>query len=141
MADIHSKEHRRKNMQAVRSKATKIELQVSKALWHHGVRLRKNVKDLFGKPDFALKKYKIVIFIDSCFWHGCEEHRSIPKTNEEFWMAKINRNKERDNEVDQYYFKEDWNLLRIWEHDLKNDFDYTIQKIIDFIDKSKNKAK
>lgn len=84
MTDTFSKEQRRKNMQAIKSRS-KLEDKVTKELWNRGIRFRKNVKGLFGKPDIAIKKHKIVIFIDSCFWHACEKHGNKPKSNTEYW--------------------------------------------------------
>jgi DNA mismatch endonuclease, patch repair protein len=139
MADRVSKEQRSKNMRAVRSKGTKLEDKIGKALWKRGVRFRKNVKELFGNPDFAIKKYRVVIFIDSCFWHGCMIHGSIPESNRDFWFNKISRNKRRDAEVSEHYLNQGWFLLRLWEHDIKADFEATIEKIIHFINDAKNK--
>jgi len=134
-------EQRRKNMKAIRSKNTTIEIKVASALRSHGIRARRNVENLFGKPDFAIKKYKIAIFIDSCFWHGCTEHGRIPNNNRDYWVNKILRNQIRDKEVTHYYLSIGWNILRIWEHDLKNDFDGTIKKIVDFIIRAKDNLK
>jgi DNA mismatch endonuclease (patch repair protein) len=137
MTDNLSPEDRRKNMRAIRSTNTKLEGQVTKELWRRGIRFRKNVKGLFGKPDIAIKKYKIVIFIDSCFWHGCEYHGNMPKSNPEYWLKKLTRNKERDIEVANYYSNKGWYILRIWQHEIKEDFNEAIKKIIDFIESSK----
>lgn len=137
MADVLTKEQRRRNMQSIRSKETKIEIKVANALWKRGVRFRKNVKDLIGKPDIAIKKYRIAIFIDSCFWHGCELHGHIPKSNELYWLKKISRNKERDQQVTSYYLESGWNIMRIWEHELKEDFEGTVQKITNLINQVK----
>jgi DNA mismatch endonuclease, patch repair protein len=131
--DKFTHEQRSSNMKAVKSKGTKLEERVNKELWKRGIRYRKNNKNLLGKPDISIQKYKIVIFIDSCYWHGCEQHGAIPATNREFWVNKLNRNKERDKEVTVYYQKKGWNLLRIWEHDLKQDFEGTIDSIETFI--------
>lgn len=136
--DKHTKEQRHKNMQAVKGKNTKLENRVMNYLWQQGYRFRKNVKDLEGKPDIAIKKYKLVIFIDSCFWHKCPVHYKAPATNVEFWENKISGNFNRDLIVTQYYKSKKWNILRIWEHELKDDFEKTMQKIIYFIEKSKN---
>mgnify|MGYP003811418177 CR=1 FL=1 len=127
-------ESRSKNMSAVKSKKTKLEEKVSKELWKRGLRFRKNVNNLYGTPDIAVKKYKTVVFLDSCFWHGCKIHGTIPKTNREFWEKKIKRNIERDKEVTDYYINKGWNILRVWEHDLKANFDKTIEKIIKFLE-------
>ena len=136
--DRHTKEQRHKNMQAVKGKNTKLENNVMTYLWQHGYRFRKNVKDLEGKPDVAIKKYKLVIFIDSCFWHKCPTHYKAPATNVEFWENKISGNQKRDRQVTKYYKSKKWNILRIWEHELKDEFEKTMQKVIDFIEKSKN---
>jgi len=136
MADMMTPEQRRKNMQAIRS-ISKLESIVSKELWNKGYRFRRNTKDLFGKPDISIKKYKIVIFIDSCFWHQCPIHGNMPKTNVEYWKPKLERNVERDKEVDEYYKLKGWTIKRIWEHDVKNNFEKTIDQICALIDKNK----
>ena len=135
--DKHTKEQRHKNMQAVKAQGTNLENLVVNFLWQKGYRFRKNVKDLEGKPDIAIKKYKLVIFIDSCFWHKCPLHYKAPATNFEFWENKISKNKQRDDYVTNYYLAKKWNILRIWEHELKEDFDITLQKVINFLENSK----
>lgn len=138
--DNVSKEKRSNTMKAVKSKNTKIEKIVSKEIWGRGIRFRKNVKNLKGKPDIAIKKYKIVIFIDSCFWHGCPLHGRIPKSNVDYWNNKIKRNIERDKSINQYYRRKGWNILRIWEHDLnKKKFSQTIDEIEEWIKIIKSK--
>ncbi|GIO91411.1 very short patch repair endonuclease [Paenibacillus lactis] len=142
MTDNLSPEIRSKNMRAIRSKGTKLEDKVSKELWKRGYRFRRNSKDLFGKPDLSIKKYRIAIFLDSCYWHGCIYHGNSPKSNMDYWIKKLNRNKERDLQVTNYYKNNDWSILRVWEHQLKKDtFDQTIQEICNFIDQAKNKIK
>lgn len=131
--DNLSPENRRKNMQAIKSTHTALETQVSRELWTRGLRFRRNVKALTGKPDIAIKKYRIAVFIDSCFWHGCPEHGKMPSSNTEYWEAKINRNRARDVEVTNYYVQRGWHLLRIWEHDFRHDFDETINRIVAFV--------
>ncbi|MFY2253200.1 very short patch repair endonuclease [Priestia megaterium] len=132
MTDMMTKEQRRKNMQAIKS-ISKLEGIVSNELWKKGFRFRRNTKDLFGKPDISIKKYKIVIFIDSCFWHQCPIHGNIPKTNLEYWKKKLTRNQNRDKEVDVYYKKNGWHLKRVWEHEVKNDLDSVIEELTEFI--------
>jgi len=107
-------------MSKVRSKDSKIEIEFRKKLWEAGFRYRKNAVKYFGKPDIVLPKYKTAIFIDSCFWHGCKKHGSMPKTRKKFWEKKIERNKERDKEVNRHYRKEDWQVIRIWGHEISN---------------------
>lgn len=136
MADIMTPEQRRKNMQAIRS-ISKLESIVSKELWNKGYRFRRNTKDLFGKPDISIKKYKIVIFIDSCFWHQCPIHGNMPKTNVEYWKPKLERNVERDKEVDEYYEQKGWNIKRIWEHEIKQNLEKVINDVMRMVDKYK----
>lgn len=139
MPDKFSKETRSKIMKSIKSES-KLENKVSKALWNEGLRFRKNDKTLFGKPDISIKKYKIVIFIDSCFWHNCEIHGHIPKSNQEYWIKKLHRNAERDEKVTQYYKDKNWNIIRIWEHQLKKkEFEATIADVSNNINTLKNK--
>lgn len=119
MVDVFSKQKRSEVMSKVRHKDSKIEVEFRKKLWAEGFRYIKNSAKYFGKPDIVLPKYKTVIFIDSCFWHGCKRHGSIPATRVMFWTEKIDRNKSRDKEVNKYYKKEGWKAIRVWEHDLK----------------------
>jgi DNA mismatch endonuclease Vsr len=128
--DKLTKEQRRKNMQAVKSKDSKIELAFGKALWNRGFRYRKNDKSVFGKPDFTLKKYKIAIFIDGEFWHGkdWEIRRNDHKTNQEFWVKKIERNIQRDIEVNDYLLKEGWKVIRFWGKDIEKNIHFCIQE-------------
>lgn len=107
-------------MRLIRSKDTKIEIKFRKILRKLGYRFRNNPGSYFGKPDIVLKKLNTVIFIDSCFWHGCKKHLKLPLTRKAFWTTKIQRNKRRDREVTRHYRKDGWKVMRIWEHDLKN---------------------
>lgn len=123
-------------MKSIRS-VSKLEGIVTSELWKRGYRFRRNTKNLFGTPDISIKKYKTVIFIDSCFFHQCPLHGNLPKTNMEFWKKKLQRNIERDQEVNAHYEEKGWNLLRIWEHEIKEDLNGTVTKIAEFIDKNK----
>ena len=120
MTDIFSGQKRSDIMSKVKSSGSKIESLVSRALWAEGFRYRKNSKRYFGKPDIVLPKYQTVIFVDSCFWHGCSRHFSLPETRKKFWRDKIDANKRRDAAVNKYYKKTGWRVIRIWEHWLKN---------------------
>lgn len=128
---------RSNNMKAIKS-ISKLEDEVSKALWKKGIRYRRNVRKLYGNPDFAIQKYKIVIFIDSCFWHSCPIHGNKPKNNKEYWEKKLTANINRDVNVNKFYKENEWYILRIWEHDLKKEFDSTIEYIHNYINKIKN---
>ena len=131
--DNVSKIKRSEIMSAVKSTGSKIELSFRKELWHKGFRYRKNSSKYMGKPDIVLKKYRTVIFLDSCFWHGCEDHCRLPKTKREYWIEKINRNKKRDEKVTQYYKDLGWQVIRIWEHDLLNDFNTCVETTTNFL--------
>ncbi|KWX73549.1 very short patch repair endonuclease [Paenibacillus jilunlii] len=137
MVDTVSRETRSKMMKSIRS-VSKLESMVSKDLWQRGLRFRRNTKALPGRPDISIIKYKIVLFIDSCFWHYCDIHGHYPKSNIEYWEKKIARNKQRDAEITSYYMTNEWNILRVWEHQLKEDYDQTIEHIYKFIIKAKN---
>lgn len=131
-----SQENRSKTMKAIRSQS-KLENKVTKALWNEGYRFRKNDKSLFGKPDISIKKYKVVIFIDSCFWHVCPLHNNLPKSNRDYWKKKLDRNQQRDAEVTSYYEANGWHIKRIWEHEVKADFHHVVNEIAKYIDSIK----
>ncbi|PZR23765.1 MAG: very short patch repair endonuclease [Flavobacterium psychrophilum] len=118
--DRHTPQQRSKNMSAVKSTGTSFEVALGKALWHEGLRYRKNNKTVFGKPDFTFKKYKLAVFVDSEFFHGKDfETKKKPATNAEFWEKKISRNIERDKEVNEYLTSRGWTVLRFWSNEVK----------------------
>ena len=131
--DNLSKDQRRKNMQNIKSKNTSIELRLQKALWNKGYRYRKNYKELPGKPDIVLTKYKIVIFCDGEFFHGKDWEVLKPRIergdNCEYWLKKISRNMERDNEIDKQLLFLGWTVIRFWGKDIKKDVDECIKVI------------
>ena len=135
--DNHTPEQRKKNMQAIKSKDTEIELILRKELWSRGYRYRKNYKKLIGKPDIALTKSKIAVFCDSEFWHGKNYQESTDRigTNSEYWKQKIKRNMERDREVDRQLAAEGWTVLRFWEKDIRKETERCISIIEDAIAK------
>lgn len=111
--DKHSAEQRRKNMQAIKSKDSQIELLLRKELWRRGLRYRKNVKNIYGKPDIAFIGKKVAVFCGSEFWHGYnwEERKLDFKSNQVFWIAKIERNIQRDKEVTLKLEADGWTVL------------------------------
>lgn len=121
MADKVTPEQRHLCMSHVRSKNTKPEMIVRQFLFSHGFRFRIHVNTLPGKPDIVLRKYKTVIFVNGCFWHGHENCRiySFPKTNVEFWRKKIERNKERDLQERIQLRIMGWHVILLWECQLK----------------------
>ena len=120
MADNHSKEIRSMNMSHIRSKNSKPEEMVRKYLFSKGFRYRKNVKDLPGKPDIVLPKYKTVIFVNGCFWHKHDCHRFVwPSSNKEYWIPKIQKNAERDKRNIAILQDSGWRVIVVWECMLK----------------------
>lgn len=122
MTDTLTPEQRSRCMAAVKSKNTRPEELVRKRLFSLGLRYRLHDAKLPGKPDLTLKKYKAVVFINGCFWHGhegCPNYR-FPKSNTEYWREKIDRNRQRDAEVDKLLKKQGWRIFRVWECQLKN---------------------
>lgn len=124
-------EERRRNMQAVKSSGSKIEMKLAKALFALGFRYRKNDKTIFGKPDLTFRKHKLVIFVDSEFWHGKDWNirKYDHKSNEKFWHSKIERNIERDKEVNERLSAEGWKVLRFWGKDVNRDLSNCIKKV------------
>lgn len=108
---------RSRNMSMIRSAKTKPELKLRSVLKALGFQYQP--QEVFGKPDFGNKQKKIAVFIDGCFWHGCPEHGSIPKSNKAYWIPKIERNIARDKEVNQRLESQNWRVIRVWEHALK----------------------
>lgn len=123
MADVHTKEQRSYNMSRIRNKNTKPEETVRKFLFSHGIRYRKNDSSLPGKPDIVLPKYRAVVFVNGCFWHGHEGCRyfKYPRTNEEFWREKIHGNHIRDIAKTEALQKQGWRVIIVWECELKKD--------------------
>lgn len=120
--DTVSKEKRSEVMSKVRAKNTKPEIIVRKLLHNNGFRFSLHRKDLPGKPDICLRKYKTVIFVHGCFWHdhkNCANAR-MPKSNQDYWVPKIKRNAERDNKHKADLKKMGWNVMTVWECELKN---------------------
>ena len=136
MTDRITPEQRSKVMQSIKAQSN-LENLVAKELYRSAVRYRRNVRRLIGSPDVAIEKYRIVIFIDSCFWHSCPVHGKRPKSNVEFWNKKLDRNMEKAVEVNAFYNQKGWHILRIWEHENRGDFEATIDKIINVINDAK----
>ena len=126
-------------MSHIRSKNSKPEEKVRKYLFSKGFRYRKNVKDLPGKPDIFLKKYKTVVFVNGCFWHKHDCPRFVwPSSNKEYWVPKIQRNVERDIENTRRLEEQGWQVLTVWECQLKTETaEETLRDITEQILKNK----
>ena len=141
--DRLTKEQRRKNMQHVRNKDSEIELKLRRELWRNGFRYRKNVREIFGCPDIVFKKLKIAVFVDSEFWHGYdwENRKNDFKSNRDFWIKKIERNIQRDKEVNERLIAEGWTVLRFFGREIKKDVTKCVLKIAEIIRQKKNEVK
>lgn len=120
--DNHTPEQRRKNMQAVKNKDSAIEVMLRKALWHRGLRYQKNSSKVYGHPDIVFLGKKIAVFCDSEFWHGYdwENRKKEIKSHQDFWIPKIERNIQRDNDVNARLQESGWTVLRFWGKQIKS---------------------
>ena len=135
MADTISKDRRSWNMSRIRGKDTKIEVRVRKYLFAQGFRYRKNVKDLPGKPDIVLPKYKTVIFVHGCYWHrhqGCK-NCTTPSTNRDFWLKKFQANVDNDQKHKSQLEAAGWQVLVLWECEVEKHFDSLMLSVVNTI--------
>ncbi len=123
-----------KNMKAVKSSGSEIEVMLMKELWSRGLRYRKNVKTVYGKPDIAFIGKKVAVFCDSEFWHGYnwEERKHDFKSHQEFWIPKIERNMERDKEVTNKLESDGWTVIRFWGKEIKKN----LKECADIVEKT-----
>jgi DNA mismatch endonuclease, patch repair protein len=139
MADVHDKKTRSYNMSRIKGKNTKPEMLVRKFLHANGFRYRLHAKELPGKPDIVLPKYKTVIFVHGCFWHGhmqCKNSKT-PSSNKSYWVPKLMKNAERDNQNKLALRTKHWKVITIWECELKQNLERTLLNRIKQIQKSK----
>lgn len=126
-------EQRKKNMRSIKGKDTSIEMILRKALWKKGYHYRKNYKNLPGTPDIALTKYKIAIFCDGEFFHGKDWEVLKPRleksNNSEYWINKISRNREHDDEVNKQLLFLGWTVIRFWGNEIKKNIDECIKVV------------
>jgi DNA mismatch endonuclease Vsr len=131
MADRHTPEQRKKNMKAVKNKNSKIELLLRKELWKRGHRYRLHYSNAPGKPDLVFVSKRVAVFCDSEFWHGkdWENRKDDFKSNQDFWHSKIERNIERDKEVNLMLKELGWTVLRFWGKEIKDKVEICVDKI------------
>ena len=129
MADTVSVETRSRMMSRVRSKDTKPELAVRRALWRAGLRYRVHDRTLPGTPDISNKRRRLAVFVDGCFWHRCPECYAEPKSNVEFWRAKVSRNRARREEVREDLEEMGFRVVEIWEHEVADDPDAAVRRL------------
>lgn len=120
VADIFTKTERSRIMAAIRSRGNKAtELTLAKLFRAAGLKGWRRHVAIAGRPDFIFRKQRVAIFVDGCFWHGCEKHCRMPASNRKYWRAKIQRNMLRDRDARNKLRADGWNVVRIWEHELK----------------------
>ena len=132
MPDVLTPAQRHRCMSRIHSKATKPEMAVRRWLWAHGYRYRLNVKSVPGKPDIVMRRYRTAIFVNGCFWHGHEGCSKfvMPKSNTDFWQAKIERNRTRDTRNYEELMQAGWQVVVIWECNLvKDKLETTMQQV------------
>lgn len=132
MPDVLTPTQRHRCMSHIHSKATKPEMAVRRWLWAHGYRYRLNVKSVPGKPDIVMRRYRTAIFVNGCFWHGHEGCSKfvMPKSNTDFWQAKIERNRTRDTRNYEELMQAGWQVVVIWECNLvKDKLETTMQQV------------
>jgi DNA mismatch endonuclease Vsr len=139
--DKLTKEQRRKNMQAVKHKGSKIESLLAKRLYSLGIRYRRNDNSIYGKPDISFKKLKIAVFCDSEFWHGKDwaTKKYEIKSNQDFWLKKIESNILRDKVVNSQLSESGWKVIRFWGKDIEKKLEFCVSSIQDAIFEQKEK--
>lgn len=131
MTDSFTRIERSRIMAKVKSKGNKsTEIKLLVLFKKNGIKGWRRNYPIKGKPDFVFLKFKIAVFVDGCFWHGCKRHCRIPNTNREYWIRKITNNKKRDRIVINQLMEKNWKVVRIWEHELSTtQFQKTERKI------------
>jgi len=135
---FETSEQRSNLMKKIKGKATKAEVELSKALWAKGIRYRKNYNKLPGKPDIAITKYKLAVFIDGEFWHGCcwQEKKEKIVANRDYWIPKIEKNIQRDRLNNQKLEDMGWTVIRFWERDVIKNLDECVTKVMIYCEKT-----
>ncbi|QWR76182.1 very short patch repair endonuclease [Candidatus Magnetomonas plexicatena] len=133
--DNLTREQRRKNMQNIRSTGTAPELLIMRELRRRKIYFASHAKSITGKPDIVFRRRKIAVFIDSDFWHGHPKRFIMPQTNIEYWKNKIERNRQRDKAVSQILINDGWIVIRLWEYDIKKDFDKCLNILLNALGK------
>lgn len=123
-------EHRRKNMQNIRSKGTKPELTIFHELKKRKIYFAPHADKITGKPDLVFRRKKVAVFIDSDFWHGHPDRYPPPKSNTDYWQAKVERNRRRDTEVNSALEAAGWTVLRMWAYDIKHDLPGCLERLL-----------
>lgn len=142
MADVHSKETRSYNMSRIKGKNTKPELLLRKALWANGIRFRIHVKNMPGKPDIVINKYRLAIFVDGGFWHGYQWKKNSLniKSNADFWIPKIESNMKRDNINQRRLEDAGYIVMRFWDHEVTKNLTECVNQILLYLETAKDQT-
>ena len=136
-AGFYTTKQRSKTMAKIRGKNSVPELLLRKALWAKNIRFRLHRKDLPGRPDLVIEKYKLVVFVDGDFWHGYQWQLRKPKSNQSFWIPKIERNMQRDRFVNQQLTEMGYTVMRFWEHEIRNNLKACINQLMLYLEAAK----
>ena len=136
--DTVTAQERSRIMAKVKARGNKsTELKLIKIFKEYSIMGWRRSYPLIGKPDFVFPKPRLAIFVDGCFWHGCQEHCRLPESNRDYWVAKINKNKKRDRLISKELRSKNWNVIRVWEHELKkNIYNNKLRKIKKIVQQS-----
>lgn len=137
MADVLTPAQRKYNMSQIKGKDTAPEIVIRRLLYSNGIRGYRIHYPLPGKPDIVFIRKRLIVFIDGCFWHKCPECFTIPQTRTEFWLDKLNKNVERDRKVNKKLTDDGWNVLRFWEHEVRENPEEIVRKILSELKNSK----
>lgn len=141
-AGFYTTERQSQLMRKIRAANSKAEVAFRKVLWNMGFRYRLHCKNLPGKPDIVFRRWKIVIFIDGDFWHGYDwgKQKQRIKKNRGYWIPKIERNMQRDQEANEELIARGWQIIRIWEHEVKKEFGATVLRVLRQIEYLNNES-
>ncbi len=133
-AGFYTTKQRSRTMAKIRGKNSVPELLLRRALWAKHIRFRIHRKDLPGRPDLVIDKYKLAVFVDGDFWHGYDWHLRKPKTNTAFWLPKIERNMQRDKQVNEQLSEMGYTVMRFWEHEVKQNLKACVNQVMLYVE-------
>ena len=136
-AGYYTTKQRSKTMAKIRGKNSVPELLLRKALWAKHIRFRIHKKDLPGRPDLVIDKYRLAVFVDGDFWHGYQWHLRKPKSNQSFWIPKIERNMQRDRFVNQQLTEMGYTVMRFWEHEIRDNLKACVNQLMLYLEAAK----
>lgn len=137
MPDVLTPAQRSYCMSQIKGKNSKVEVVFRKALWNLGYRYKIR-NHLPGNPDLVFNLFRVVIFVDGCFWHKCPDHFVQPKTRTQFWLNKINGNVARDQRNTELLESLGWQVIRIWEHEIKESLEESVTRVVAFLEKQRS---